>query len=887
MMESGRRDAAPRARGKLKIFLGYAPGVGTTYAMLSAGLEEGKGGADVAVGVADGRGRPETEALLAGLKRIPALGLGEAKEGAGELHLDLALQRRPELILVDDLAHANRPGVRHKKRYQDVEELLRAGIDVYTTLDVRQIESLTDIAASISGAAAQERVPDHVLESADQIKLVDLDPGDLIERLRQGKLGSSRAEAADGPGLYTRERLTALREIALRCTARQLNRIAIQISDQARKSDYGTKEHILVGLSSAASNQKVIRTAARMAEAFHGRFTALYVETPATVAASARDKELLRSNLRLAEQLGAQVATVYGEDIPGQIAEYVKAGGVSKIVLGRSPGRRRWAKGSVVDRLTALVPAVETYVIPYTNTAPRRNLRRRTGPKLSPADLARTAAILAVCTGIGFVFQHWEMKDANIITVYILGVLLNAMVTKGRLYSVASSVLSVLVFNYFFTAPYFSLRAYDSGYPVTFAVMLVSSFLTSTLTTRVRQQARQSAQKAYRTEVLLETSRKLQQAGDIPGILEETARQLVKLLDRTVILYAAGEKGLSEPMIFTKPDGGPLPGGYTDENERAVADWVYKNDKRAGATTDTFFGARGLYHAVRGGGQVMAVAAVVMDGEEPLGVFERSLMTALLGESALALEKERLNERQREIVMQIRQEQLRANLLRGISHDLRTPLTSISGNAGILVGNSRVLTEEQKQSLYTDIYDDSMWLISLVENLLSISRIENGSINLNLQAELVEEVAAEALLHLSRNRDKHVIRTEIEGDLLLARMDSRLIVQVLINLLDNAIKYTQEGSHITLSARRQGAMVEIEVADDGPGVPDEAKLRLFEMFYTADNVRGDGRRGLGLGLSLCKSIVNAHGGIIGVRDRMPRGTVFYLTLQAAEVNRYE
>jgi two-component system sensor histidine kinase KdpD len=461
------------------------------------------------------------------------------------------------------------------------------------------------------------------------------------------------------------------------------------------------------------------------------------------------------------------------------------------------------------------------------------------------------------------------------------------MVTGGRLYSAATSVLSVLVFNYFFTEPYFSLEATDSGYPVTFLVMLLASFISSTLTMRIKEQARQSAQKAYRTEVLLETSRKLQQAEGTPAIINETAVQMVKLLDRTIIVYPAEQDTIAGPLVFPKLESAVNPRAYTGVNEWAVADWVYKNNKRAGATTDTFSAASCLYHAVRSGDTVFAVAAIVMDQEEPLEIFEKSLMIAMLGECALALEKELLNEKQKEISMQIRQEQLRANLLRGISHDLRTPLTSISGNAGILMGNSKVLSEEQKKGLYTDIYDDSMWLINLVENLLSITRIDNGSLNLNFQGELLEEVIAEALLHVNRNSVEHSIQTVLEDELLMAKMDSRLIVQVVINLVDNAIKYTQVGSLITVSARRDQQLVRVEISDNGPGISEDAKDKLFDMFYTADNIRGDGRRGLGLGLSLCKSIVHAHGGTIEVTDNIPQGTVFTFTLQAEEVNVHE
>lgn len=665
---------------------------------------------------------------------------------------------------------------------------------------------------------------------------------------------------------------------------------------------YGNKEHVLVCLSSAVSNKKVIRTAARMAEAFQARLTAIYVETPADKELSHRNKAELQDNLSLAEQMGAQLVTGYGEDIAGQIARYAGDNQVSKMVLGRSLSKRQGmgrstVKATVVDRLTALLPDVDIYIIPYSQPALLSKLKLSSSlslpllqasskPKLSLIDTAKAIGILIACTAIGLWFKHLGLRESNIITVYILGVLLIAMLTGGRLYGVAASVLSVLVFNYFFTEPYHSLKAYDPSYPVTFVVMLASSLLTSTLTMRVREQARQAARKALRTEVLLETSRKLQQAKDFTDIMEETAKQMVKLLDRTVIFYAVEQADLALPKVFPKRGAHPQ-AEFTNDKERAVAEWVFRNNTRAGATTDKFSHSSCLYFAVRGVHAVFAVAAVAMEQGEKLELFEQNLMIAMLGECALALEKEKLNQKQKEISLQVQQEQLRANLLRAISHDLRTPLTSISGNAGILIGNSGVLSEGQKQDLYTDIYDDSIWLINLVENLLSISRIDNGTLNLNLQAELLEEVISEALQHVNRNSGKHVIQTVLDDELLMARMDSRLIIQVLINLVNNAIKYTQPGSHITISAKRERGMAVVEVSDDGPGIPDAAKGRLFEMFYTANNIRGDGRRGLGLGLSLCKSIIDAHGGRIGVKDREPNGTVFYFTLQAEEVEVYE
>ncbi len=878
-----------KSRGKLRIYFGYAAGVGKTCAMLNDAHQAKKDGIDVVVGYIEPHARPETMALLEGVETLPPLEISYKGVALREFDLDQAIRRRPELILVDELAHTNAEGCRHKKRYQDVEELLRAGINVYTTINVQHIESLNDVVASITGITVRERIPDSVFDSADQIELVDIEPDDLIERLHKGKIYREEQAQRALSHFFIKKKLIALREIALRRTADQVNRVAEQNSEPSKNSLPYTNEHILVCLSSAPSNAKVIRTAARMADAFHGAFTALFVETLETQELSDSDKTALRENVRLAEQLGAQIATVYGEDIPGQIAEYAKASRVSKIVIGRSGHIRQWLKKTnFVDRLTALAPAIDIYIIPDTQPSFHFKLPKfAKPPEVSLVDLAKSIGILVVCTLIGFWFFSLSFGEANIITVYILGVLFNAIVTRGRIYSILSSVLSVLAFNFFFTDPRFSFQAYGPGYPVTFLVMLLAALISSTLAKRVKEQARQSAQKAYRTEVLLEASRKLQQAKDQGDILSETAHQMVKLLDRTVIFYSAQQNTLSEPLIFSRENSTVDPQAYLGANERAVAEWVYKNNKRAGATTNTLADAKCLYLAVRGGDTVLAVTAIVMDKEAPLEAFEKSLMIAMLGECALALEKERLNETQKQISMQMQQEQLRANLLRAISHDLRTPLTSISGNAGILMGNSGVLDEAQKQSLYTDIYDESIWLINLVENLLSITRIDNGTLNLNLQPELLEEVITEALLHINRNSVKYHIETVLYDDLLMAKMDSQLIIQVIINIVDNAIKYTQPGSHITISAKKDGQSVRVEIADDGSGIPDEAKAKLFDMFYTADNISADGRRGLGLGLPLCKSIVHAHGGAIYVKDNVPQGTVFGFTLQAVEVNIHE
>lgn len=873
-----------KERGKLRIYFGYAAGVGKTCAMLNDAHEAKANGIDVVAGYIEPHVRPETLALLDGLESLPPLELSYKSVILKEFDLDLALQRRPALILVDELAHTNATGCRHKKRYQDVEELLQAGIDVYTTINVQHIESLNDIVESITNIYVRERIPDSIFDGADQIELVDIEPDDLIERLNKGKIYREEQVQRALTNFFTKEKLIALREIALRRTADQVNRIAVQ-NEPSKNSIPYTNEHILVCLSSAPSNAKVIRTAARMADAFHGTFTALFVETQTSKELEDKNRTILGENLRLAEQLGAQISTVYGDDIPAQIAEYAKVSRVSKIVIGRSSRTKRWLKSNYVDKLTELAPTVDVYIIPDMQSSLHINAFKLTKlSNLSLTDTAKSIALLFICTLIGFLFTYLNFSVANIITVYILGVLLNSIITKGRLYSAVSSILSVLLFNYFFTEPRFSFQAYDPGYPVTFLVMLAASLITSTLTKQIKAQAHQSAQKAYRTEVLLETSRKLQLAKDKEDILSETAQQMMKLLDRTIIFYPSNLNKLDEPMVFSKDDSLSEPNAHLGTEERAVAEWVYKNNKRAGATTNTLSAAKCLYLAVRGNGTVFAVVGVAMDKETPLESFEKSILIAILGECALTLEKEALNETQKQTSIQMQQEQLRANLLRAISHDLRTPLTSISGNAGILRGNSKVLNEDQKQSLYTNIYDDSMWLINLVENLLSITRIDNGTLNLNMQSELLEEVITEALLHINRNSVDYHIKTILSDNLLMAKMDSQLIIQVIINIVDNAIKYTQPDSHITISAKKDGQSVRVEIADDGSGISDEAKAKLFDMFYTADNIRGDGRRGLGLGLFLCKSIIHAHGGTIYVKDNVPQGTVFGFTLQAEEMD---
>lgn len=877
------------SRGKLKIFFGYAAGVGKTYAMLEAAHAAKNLGIDVVVGYIEPHSRPETMNLLDGLEILPQLKITRKGITLKEFDIDRAIERRPKIILVDELAHTNAHLCRNLKRYQDIEELLKAGIDVYTTVNVQHIESLNDIVYQITKITVNERIPDRVFDNADKIELVDIEPDDLIARLNSGKVYKSSQAKRALENFFTKENLVALREIALRRTADQINSKSEKITAKTTQ-DYYTNEHILICLSSSPSNAKVIRTASRMANAFHGKFTALFVETPNTKEFSKNNINSLRANVKLAEQLGANIVTIYGDNIPKQIAYYASISNVSKLVIGRSNNKRRlFSKQSFIETLTELAPNLEIYVIPdnlklYNNKTNNKKLKIVT-PKL--IDTLKSLFILTIVTLLSFLLYNLGFKESNIITIYVLGVLIISAYTEGKLYGTISSFLSIIIFNYFFAEPRFNLKAYDAGYPVTFLIMFISATLTSSLTMRVKKQAHQSAIQARSTEVLLETSQKLQQAPDKSNIYSVMGEQLLKLLNCTVMIYPVTNNSIPySPITFLSSNEDSI-SKYITSDERAVANWVLKNNKNAGATTHTLSGAKCLYLSVRGQDTVYAVVGIAINKSE-LDSYKRNLLIAMLGEFGLSLEKETINEIKKEIHVQAKQEQLRSNLLRAISHDLRTPLTSILGNVGFLIGNEGMLNKDKINELYLDIYDDSKWLINLVENILSVTRLDNGSVSIKLEPELLDEVILEALKHINRRCSEYNITVDLSDDFLMANMDSKLIIQVIINIVDNAIKYTPPGTNIKISARpyTEDRLV-IEISDTGNGISDTDKIKIFDMFFTSSNNTGDNRRGLGLGLSLCQSIINAHGGDIWVRDNNPKGTIFSFTLKSKEVKIYE
>ena len=875
-------EAETGGTGRLKIFFGYAAGVGKTYAMLEAAHQAQKEGVDVVVGYVEPHARPDTLALLEGLEVLSCREVDYRGIRLREFDLDGALARRPQLILVDELAHSNAPGCRHTKRYQDVEELLQAGINVYTTVNVQHLESLNDLVTSITGIVVNERIPDHVFDRANQVELVDIAPADLEKRLEEGKIYRQRQAKQALENFFTAENLTALREIAMRRTADQLNRTAVQ-EKKGKAARAG--DHILICLSSAPSNAKVIRTAARMAEAFHSGFTALFVQTPETKELSGENIKRLRSNLRLAEQLGAQIATVYGADPAEQIAEYARVSGITKIVMGRVNHRQHpWiGQKSLADRLIERTD-LDVYIIPDRQPLYKKPLGklRKSRVRFSCRDAVVTLLCLAISTAVGFAFDWAGFSESNIITIYILGVLVTAVSTSGHLYGAANSLLSVLAFNFFFTEPRFTLQADGPSYPVTFLIMLSSSIIASSLASRVKEQARMAAEKSYYTELLLGSSQKLQTIRTEWDCLRLTAEQLSRMFDRPVI-YALNDADKELDFRIEPADEHTLLEKLSTE-EIGVAKWVQKNNKHAGATTNTLPDSKWLFLSVRGTRGVMGIVGVPIAGYVVPDAFEKNLMVALLGECGLSQERIRLEEERNQIALQTQRESLQANLLRAVSHDLRTPLTNINGSVGILMGKDQTLKPEVREQLYTAIDDDTNWLINMTENLLAATQLETDRTKLKTAPELLEDLFQSAVRQLDRRARDHHISVDLEDQTLMASMNAGMIQRVIINMMNNAIQYTPKDSHIILSGTRRKDWVEISVSDDGPGIPDEAKKHLFDLFYTAEQGKPDSKRGLGLGLHLCQSIVNAHGGTITVSDHAPSGTTFRFTLPAVRTD---
>ncbi|MCR4923049.1 MAG: DUF4118 domain-containing protein [Lachnospiraceae bacterium] len=649
--------------------------------------------------------------------------------------------------------------------------------------------------------------------------------------------------------------------------------------------DVVKEEHVLVCLSPSPTNKKIIYEAAKLARAFQARFTALYVAKSQENPPKDEDQKRLQNNIQYAEDMGAAITTVIGDDVSFQIAEFARISDVSKIVIGRSNISRYhfWERQTITDHLIAIAPNIDIYIIPDLKTNIKESNKKRFTEQIIPSlkELFITVGIMIVMTGLGLCFSLLGFTESNIITVYILGVLLSAIFTRSHLCSLISSLLSVLLFNFFFTEPQFTFHAYEPGYSATFVIMLIAALLTGSLAYRLKDNASESARVAYRTQILFDTNQLLQKSRSYDAVLQVIANQVNLLLSRDIIIYSVENNKTGKEYVYKK-DTDDTNYIKPEKEEAEILQWVLDNKRRAGATTRIFPKSRFLYLAIGTNDKVYGIIGITIENK-PLSSFEYSILLSILGECAMALENLD-NERAKEEAAVIAQnEKLRANLLRTISHDLRTPLTSISGNASNLYSHYKMLDDETRERMFSDIYDDSEWLIRLVENLLSVTRIENGEMQLNKSLQVLDDVVGEALSHVDRNKSKHIIRVSKPDEILLANMDAKLIEQVIVNLVNNAIKYTQRGSEIEISYGNEKKAVYVRVADNGPGMDEDVKKHAFDMFYSGQNNIVDSKRGMGLGLALCKAVVEAHGGVIEIKDNIPSGCVFTFFLERENI----
>lgn len=868
----------PRQGGQLKIFFGYAAGVGKTFAMLDDAREQQRGGVDVLVGYIEPHTRPDTMALLEGLPVLPPLTVPYRNIALQEFDLDGVLERKPELVLVDELAHSNAEGVRNRKRYQDIEELLNAGINVSTTVNVQHIESLNDVVQNITKIQVRETVPDYIFERADMIKLIDIEPDELLRRFEAGKIyRPERAETAMR-NFFTKENLRLLREIAMRKAA---DRISHVNQSEKRMAGKMASTKLLVCIGPSPSSAKCIRWTARTAEAFHAPWIAAYVECSQYV--TEEDKKSVRANMDLAEELGGEIVTLNGDNLAGVISDYAKMSGITNIVIGKSRNKKtpfNRFDADLEDKLISYIPGIEIHIIPgnLPQKAYKKPRRRLRGPsvKLSWADSLKTLAYLTAATLINFVLQALKIGDQNIIMVYILSVLALSRTTAGYLYGVIGSVISVLAFNFFFTAPLYTFTADQPGYTVTFGIMLLVALITSAMTVRVKTHAQMAVERERRTEVLYEINKKLLATRGTANITALTNDYLVSLFDRSAIIYtqdpAAGKAG-----DYRQTDSEPDASFLLSEDEQAVAHWVYLNLKNAGAGTDTLMGAGGFYMPVIAQGKILGVVGLSCQTGK-LSQSRRLFLQMILSQVAMALERQRLSDEQRQILIDSEKEKMRSNLLRAISHDLRTPLTCISGSSDAILESGDSLDKKTRDQLLTDIKEESQWLIRMVENILSVTRIKDGTASVSKVAEAAEEIVAEAISRIRKRFPERRINVKVPEELLLVPMDGTLIEQVLINLLENAVKHSKDDSEVDVVIRKAGNDAVFEVLDNGEGISEQDMPYVFESYAPDRKRSADSTRGMGIGLSICMSIIKSHNGKMEAENRKEGGAVFRFTL---------
>jgi two-component system sensor histidine kinase KdpD len=869
------QDEERRAkRGKLTIFFGAAPGVGKTYAMLEAARSERDLKRDVVIGVVETHGRYDTGALVIGLPMLPRRKEVHRGVTVEEFDLDGALRRKPGLILMDELAHTNAPGSRHAKRWQDVDELLDAGIDVYATLNVQHIRSLNDVVAQVTGVIVRETVPDSVLDEATEVRLIDLPPDELIERLGEGKVYVPDQARHAIENFFRKGNLIALRELALRQTAERVDaQMRVYKTEHGIQRVWPATERVLVGVSPSPASARLVRAARRMAGSLHAQWVAAYVETPPSLRMSEADRQRVAENLRFAEQLGAETVTLSGQSAAQETLRYARSHNVTKIVVGK-PTHARWRDlfaPSFLEEMVRSSGDIDVYVISGDEGDVRSAVREEV-PAPAPDQIGTYASSViaaAVTTAVSW-FTFGQKQLADVVMVYILGIIVVAM-RYGYGPSILAAVLSVALVDFFFVPPYFSFAVSDFQHIVTFVVMFVVAVVISSLTQRIRDQASAAHHREQRTASLYNMTRELAVTRATGNLSDVAARHLHEVFDASIAILLP--RGHGELANVAKGPFALTP----DEKERGVVEWVWRHDKSAGLSTDTLPAAKALYvslHDARGRVGVLGISP--SDHHRFVDPDQRALLDVFATQIASALSRARLAEEAQEAQLQMETERLRSSLLSAVSHDLRTPLAVITGSASALLQPDNELTPDARRDLSATIHEEAQRLNRLVRNLLDMTRITSGAIKVTKEWQPLEEVVGAVLARMEDQLRGREVDVRLPSDLPLVPIDAVLVEQVLINILENAAKYTPKGSPLELSARQDKASVVVEIADQGPGIPPGHVDKIFEKFYRLPREReGDGA---GLGLAICRGIIDAHGGRIWAENRKEGGAVFRFTL---------
>ncbi|WP_243383551.1 sensor histidine kinase [Geothrix alkalitolerans] len=864
-------EEARENRAKLKIFFGAAPGVGKTYAMLSEARERRAEGADLVIGVVETHGRSETAALTEGLEMLPRKELAYAGQFFPEFDLDAALARRPALILVDELAHTNVMGSRHAKRWQDVMELLDAGIDVYTTMNVQHLESIKDVIAQITGVTVRENVPDTVMERADEVELVDLAPEDLLVRLKEGKVYLPEQARHAREHFFRKGNLLALRELALRHTAESVDaQMRRYMESEGIRKTWAAGDRLLVCVGPDGLSQRLIRATRRMAGSLGASWMALYIESPRHFKFSEEERNRVEENLRLAEKLGGETVVIEGGGrMDEDILAFAQDRNITKIVVGK-PSRPRWLDafaGSPVDDLIRHSGNIDIYVITgetAEQAGPSALRPRITSPLRNYLFSLITVALATAVAGL--VFRRTELAD--IVMVYLLGILVVAT-RFGRGPSLLASVLSVAAFDFIFVPPYFTFVVSDFRHVGTFSVMLLVGVVIGNLTERIRAQARLARGREQRTQALFRLGQELtRSAGSAALVAAAIQNVAAQFQSRAVVLLPDGSGNLEAPAHhFAFP---------LNDQERGVAQWVFEHGEPAGLGTHTLPGARATYLPLKGSRGPMGVMGVLPEGAprwvEP---DQRQLLEAFATQTALALERALLAEQSAADRQRAEEERLRNALLSSVSHDLRTPLGVITGAVSTVL-ETPDLSDATRRDLLASAQEEAQRLHRLVSNLLDITRLEAGALELRTEWIPVEEVVGAALDRRELGAESARVKAHLPDDLPLVAMDPVLMEQVLVNLLDNALKYSPPGSQVDIKAWAAGKSLTLSVTDRGPGIAPGEEVRIFEKLARGDAAVG--HPGAGLGLAICKGIVAAHGGRIQAVNHPQGGAQFLVSL---------